>query len=49
MNRAATIEDARVKDPGCGMSVDPANPGDAFVAGIAEHLHAQFNIGHATI
>ena len=25
------------------------HPGDAFVAGIAEHLHAQFNIGHATI
>lgn len=25
------------------------HPGDAFVAGIAEHLHTQFNIGHATI
>lgn len=25
------------------------HPGDAFIAGIAEHLHAQFGIGHATI
>jgi cobalt-zinc-cadmium efflux system protein len=31
------------------LVIPQGHPGDAFVAGITEHLHEQFNIGHATI